>query len=69
MKPENQAAMDGIMAGVRGLTLTQRRTFLRAMSNPYFFSFAFCLAEADERKSRIAYVFLNALMDRKDASL
>lgn len=68
MKPENQSVMDGIMESVRGLSLVQRRTFLRAMSNPYFFLFAFRLAEADEQKNRNAYVFLNALMDRKEVT-
>lgn len=66
MKPENQAVVDGIAKEVKSLTITQRRAFLRAMRNPYFFRFAFCLAGANERDSQLAYRFLRGLTDRKE---
>lgn len=65
MKPENQAVMDGIAAEVRSLTIAQRRAFLRAMKNPYFRLLAFCMADADERQSRIIYGFASRITDGK----
>lgn len=65
MKAENQAVMDGIMAEVKSMSITQRRVFLQVMKNPYFRLLAFCLADADERQCQILYRFANALTDRK----
>lgn len=67
MKAENQTVMDGIMTEVKSMSIMQRRVFLRAMKNPYFRFLAFCLADADERQSRILYRFANNLTSRKGA--
>lgn len=66
MKPENQAVMDGIMSEAKSLTLTQRRVFLRAMKNPYFFPIAFEPAGADAHRSSIACRFIRSLMGGKE---
>lgn len=66
-KTENRTVMDGIMAEVKSMSIMQRWVFLRAMKNPYFRLLAFCLADADERQSRILYRFANNLTSRKGA--
>lgn len=67
MKPENQAVIDGIMREVRSLSITQRRTLLRAMENPYFRSMAFHLADADEYVSSRICSYTKALIDARRA--
>lgn len=68
MKPENQAVMDGIAAEVRSLTIAQRRVFLRAMKNPYFRLLAFCMADADERQSRMIHMFVSSVTGRRNTT-
>lgn len=65
MKPKNQAVLDEIMQEVRTYTITQRRALLRAMRNPYFRHVALSLSTADETTSRRAFLFIQALTQKK----
>ena len=65
MTPQNQAVLDEIMQEVRTYTIIQRRALLRAMRNPYFRHIASCLANADEVTGRRAFLFIQALTQKK----
>ena len=65
MTPKNQAVLDEIMQEVRTYTITQRRALLRAMRNPYFRLIAFYLADIDRTTSRRAFLFIQALTQKK----